>query len=81
MRVYVTRRLPEGFLRSLAAVAEIGMWSEEAVPVPEAVLRGEVRRADGLLVILTDRVDRSLLDAALRLRALSTMPVALTTST
>ncbi len=75
MRVYVTRRLPSDCLQSLSTVAEIGMWREEAVPVPDAVLREEVHSADGLLLILTDRVDRSLLDAAPHLRAVSTMSV------
>jgi glyoxylate reductase len=74
-RAFVARALPEDTLRPLAAVAEVRVWPEAEVPVPRARLLEEAAAADGLLVMLTDRVDAALLDAAPRLRAVSTMSV------
>jgi len=74
MRVYVTRRIPEAGLERLRAHAEVRLWEGE-LPVPREVLLREAAEADGLLTLLTDRVDAELLAAAPRLRAVSQMAV------
>jgi glyoxylate reductase len=74
-QVFVTRALPADTLTPLRAVAELHLWPEEEVPVPREVLLRHAREADGLLVLLTDRVDEALLAQAPRLRAVSTMSV------
>ncbi len=74
-RVYVTRALPAEALGPLQGVAEVQGWPEAEVPVPRDVLLAAAARADGLLVLLTDRVDVDLLAAAPRLRGVSTMSV------
>ena len=74
-RVYVTRALPEEALAPLVPVADLGMWASAEVPVPREVLGREVGTADGLLVMLTERVDTALLAAAPRLRVVSSMSV------
>lgn len=73
-RVFVTRRIPEAGLERLRAHAEVRMW-EGDLPVPPDVLRCEAAEADGLLTLLTDRVDAALLGAAPRLRVVSQMAV------
>ena len=75
MRVFVSRRLPDAAIEPLRTHAEVAVHEDERNPVPRALLLREAARADGLLVLLTDRVDRELLDAAPTLRAVSVMAV------
>ena len=62
-RVLVTRRIPEAGLAAVRAVAEVDLWDDE-LPPPREVLLERVRGVDGLLSLLTDRVDSELLDSA-----------------
>jgi len=62
-RVFVTRRIPEVGLEIVAAEAEAEVWPDD-LPPPREVLLEKVRGLDGLLSLLTDRVDDELLDAA-----------------
>src|SRR5215217_1716233 len=73
-RCLVTRRLPGTALDRLAAAHEVDVWPGEMPPSPED-LRDRVAEADGLLCLLTDRVDRPLLDAGARLRAIANYAV------
>jgi glyoxylate reductase len=69
-RVYVTRRLPGTALERLAAEHEVEVW-QGALPPPAEELRAHVADADGLLSLITDRIDAELLAAAPRLRAIA----------
>ena len=62
-RVFVARRLPEEGLARLAEALEVDLWPDE-LPPPRRILLERVRGVDGLLSLLTDRVDDELLDAA-----------------
>jgi glyoxylate reductase len=73
-RVYVTRRLPQPALDLLAGHVQATVWPGE-LPPPRAVLQKEVAEAEGLLSLLTDRIDTPLLDAAPRLRVVSNFAV------
>ncbi len=73
-RCFVTRRIPGPALDRLAAEHDVEVWPERLPPSPEA-LRERATDADGLLCMLTDPVDRDLLDAAPALRAISTYAV------
>jgi glyoxylate reductase len=73
-RCFVTRRLPGGALERLAAEHEIDLWEGAGPPSYEELLAG-VAEAEGLLCMLTDRIDAALIDAAPRLRAISTNAV------
>ena len=78
-RVFVTRALPGGAapgspLARLHAAAEVDTWEGDA-PVPADVLRARIGAVDGVLTMLTERVDDALLDAAPRLRAVANMAV------
>ena len=57
-RVFVTRRLPGGALERLAAEHDVEVWQGDVPPTPEE-LRARVADAEGLLSLLTDRVDAS----------------------
>ena len=71
---FVTRRLPGGALDRLGAEHDVDVWPE-ALPPPRDELRARAASAEGLLVMLTDRVDAELLEAAPRLRAISNYAV------
>src|SRR5215211_4941736 len=73
-RVYVTRRLPQPALELLSQHAQATLWPGE-LPPPRAVLLKEVAEIDGLLALLTDRVDAALLEAAPYLRVVSNYAV------
>jgi len=72
--IAVTRRLPGPALERLAAAHDVTVWPGELPPSP-GELQALVAGADGLLCLLTDRVDRTLLDAAPRLRAIANYAV------
>ncbi len=73
-RVFVTRRLAGGVLAALEPEAEIELWSGPGAPPAEALREG-ASRAEGLLCMLTDRVDRALLEACPDLRVVSSFSV------
>jgi glyoxylate reductase len=73
-RIFVTRALPFDALDRLRATHDVGEWPGEMPPSADE-LRACVADAEGLLSLVTDRVDASLLDAAPRLRAIANMAV------
>ena len=74
MRVYVTRRLPHSAVEIIRRAAEIEVWGEDR-PVPRETLLEKIEQADGLLCMLTDRIDLELLNEAKRLKVVSQMAV------
>jgi glyoxylate reductase len=74
-KVFVTRVLPPAGLARLEAVVEAEVWAEETPP-PYDLLLEKVRGVDGLLCLLTDRIDDELMAAAgLGLKVISQMAV------
>lgn len=73
-RVLVTREIPGAALDELRAAVEVTLWERE-LPPDEDTLREMIRPMHGLLCLLTERVDRSLLRAAPDLQVVSTMSV------
>ena len=73
-RVFVTRQLPGEALGRLSSQVELRVWEDELPPSREALLE-HARAADGLITLLTDRVDGPLLQAAPSVRAVSNVAV------
>jgi lactate dehydrogenase-like 2-hydroxyacid dehydrogenase len=74
-RVFVTRRIPDEGLRPILEATDATVWPDE-LPPPRDVLLGAVEGCDGILTLLTDRVDAELLDrAGPRLRVVSNYAV------
>jgi len=74
-KVYVTRRIPQPALDLIRAVADLTMWDREDVPPPREVILRDVRQVDGLLTLLTDRIDGEVMAAAPRLKVVSNFAV------
>jgi glyoxylate reductase len=72
--VFVTRALPFPALERLRDAHDVDEWPGELPPEPEE-LRAHTREADGLLTLITDRVDAELLDGSPRLKAIANMGV------
>ncbi|MDY7230428.1 2-hydroxyacid dehydrogenase [Hyalangium rubrum] len=73
-RVFVTRQLPGEALGRLSKHVELRVWEEELPPPREALLE-LARGVEGLITLLTDRVDAPLLEASPSLRAVSNVAV------
>ncbi|NPV65995.1 MAG: D-glycerate dehydrogenase [Anaerolineae bacterium] len=73
-RVFITRVIPEEGLALLRDACMIDLWEDE-LPPPYDILQRRTAEADGLLCLLSDRIDAALLEAAPRLRVISQMAV------
>ena len=73
-KVFVARQIPDAGLDLIRAACEVDVWPERLPPSPE-ILRQRVRDCDGLVSLLTDKVDTVLFDAAPRLKVVSNFAV------
>lgn len=74
-KVYVTRRIPQPALDLVRSAADVTVWDREDAPPPREVILREVAGVDGLLSLLTDRIDGAVMDAAPRLKVVSNFAV------
>ena len=73
-RVFVTRLIAQEALDKIAQATEMEVWPEE-LPPPYEVLLEKARDAEGLVTLLSDRVDAALMDTAPKLKVVSNMAV------
>ena len=74
-RVFVSRVIPAAGLDRIREHCDVDLWTEQ-MPPPYEVLLERVRGVDGLLCLLTDRIDANLMDAAgPQLKVISQMAV------
>jgi len=63
MRVFVTRRIPAAGLDRVTALCDAEVW-DQPLPPPRDVLLDKIAGCDGVLTLLTERVDAEFMDAA-----------------
>ncbi|OWK43235.1 2-hydroxyacid dehydrogenase [Fimbriiglobus ruber] len=73
-KVFVARQIPAEGLERILAACDADVWPDRLPPSPDA-LREKVRDCDGLVSLLTDKVDAALLAAAPRLKVVSNFAV------
>jgi len=73
-RVFVTRAIAQEALDKIAQATEMEVWPEE-LPPPYEVLLEEARDAEGLVTMVNDKVDATLMDAAPKLKVVSNVAV------
>lgn len=73
-RCFVTRELPGEAIDRLAALHDVGLWEEDR-PIPREELLHRAADAEGLLCMLSERIDAELLAACPRLRAVANYAV------
>ncbi|XP_053144827.1 glyoxylate reductase/hydroxypyruvate reductase isoform X2 [Hemicordylus capensis] len=75
MKVFVTRRIPSEGLEVLAKAGVVQQWDSDE-PIPQSELLAGVAGKDGVLCLLSDRIDKEVLDAAgPTLKVISTLSV------
>src|SRR5262245_27144543 len=73
-RVFVTRRIPDAGLKKLQAATDAEVWPDQ-LPPPYDVIRNKIADCDGLVSLLTDKIDGPLLDSAPKLKVVSNFAV------
>ncbi len=73
-RVFVTRLLPGDAVERLSTHVDVDQWTEEVPPSYDELVR-RTTNADGIVCLLTDRIDAALLAATRRLRAICNVAV------
>lgn len=74
-RIYITRRLPEEAVAPLREQYDVRMWEEEAKSVPRDVLLEEAASAHALWTMLSDTIDREIIEQATSLEVISNLAV------
>ena len=72
--VLVTRRLPSSVLARLEAAASLDLYTGEEA-IPPADLRARIAAKQALVCLLTDPIDRSVIDAAPALKVIANVAV------
>jgi glyoxylate reductase len=73
-KVFVSRVIPDAGLARIQQLTDADVWTDP-LPPPYDVLRQKVAGCDGLVSLLTDKIDAALLDAAPRLKVVSNYAV------
>jgi len=74
-RIFVTRRIPQPGLDKLINAAQVDIWPGDLPPGREDLLE-RVRGVNGILCLLTDHIDRTIIEAAgSQLKVISTYAV------
>ena len=73
-KVYVTRLLPKPAMDRILSSCDAEVWEGE-LPPPRDVLLKKVEQVEGLLSLLTDKVDAELFSKAPKLRVVSNYAV------
>lgn len=73
-KVFVTRIIPDRGLRAILQNTDATVWQDE-LPPPREVLLQRARECDGLVTLLTDKIDAELMDAAPRLKVVANYAV------
>ncbi len=74
MNILVTRKLPSSVLSKLSAAADVDLYVGDAA-IPPDELRARVAGKDALICLLTDAIDRSVIDAAPGLKVIANVAV------
>jgi glyoxylate reductase len=74
LKVFVTRIIPEAGLAKVREHCDADVWGEPLPPSADEVRR-RVAGCEGLLSLLTERIDATLMDAAPRLKVISNYAV------
>jgi glyoxylate reductase len=73
-KILITRRLPSSVIQKLEATADVDLYTGEAA-IPPGELQARITDKDALVCLLTDAVDRSVIDAAPALKAIANVAV------
>ena len=70
LRVFITRKIPESGIKLLQKSCHIKIYQKDQV-MPKKELIKEVKQCDALLCLLTDKIDKEIIDANPKLKIIS----------
>jgi glyoxylate reductase len=73
--IYITRKLPDEVVKTIAEKYDVKMWEHEDIAVPREILLSEAGKADALLTMLSDRIDKEVLNAGNNLKVVANLAV------
>ena len=73
-RIYVTRKIPERGLKMIKGSFAVDTWDEYGPP-PQNIIKEKLKHSDGVVTLLSDRIDAEVFDAAPNLKIISQMAV------
>lgn len=74
-RIFITRKIPEHLLEPYTDMFDFSMWENEEEPVPKEVLFREAEQADGLICMVSEKVDKALIEHGRRLKVIANVAV------
>jgi len=74
-KVYITRPLPEPAMRILEGLVDYRMWDRDGEPVPRETLLREIVDVDGIICLITEKMDAEVIDRARRCRVIAQVAV------
>ncbi len=74
-RIYITRPLPAAAMRILEGHVEYHMWDRESEPVKRETLLREVVDVDGIICLITEKMDAEVIERAHRCRVIAQVAV------
>lgn len=74
-KIFITRKVPSYLIEPYEDRFQFRMWKEERTPIPINMLYEEALEADGLLCLLTERIDEPFLEHAKHLSIIANMAV------
>ena len=73
--IFITQKLPDEAVSGLHESYEVRMWHDEKAPAPREEIMKQAGEAHALWTMLSDKVDRELLEAAPNLKIVSNLAV------
>lgn len=74
-KILVTRRIPEKFKQRLELIGEVEMWDHHLTPMPREQFMEAAADKTILLITLSEKIDRDLLEQAPNLKIIANMAV------
>jgi glyoxylate reductase len=74
-RIYITRPLPDAAMRVLKGKVEYRMWERESEPVKRETLLREIVDVDGVICLITEKIDAEVVERAHRCRVIAQVAV------
>jgi glyoxylate reductase len=74
-RVLVTRKLFPEAIKIIEMIADVEVFEADKKPIPRELLLNNVEKVDGLLCLLTEEIDKEVMDAGGKLKVISNYAV------
>src|SRR5690625_2506956 len=74
-KIFITREIPKTYLQAYESYFTIDMWPETSEPIPRDLFLKKVKDVDGLLTMLSERIDQEVLTQAKQLKIISNLAV------